>query len=406
MSIGILLFDARDFNAAAKGAPQRLFNVMLGNRAPKPMAADDRFIMAVYSPKGFGIPIPDITYDEIRSDPSWVDAVQDQMLAMTRYDGSSSASLKNAITSVCGVTGIRTGWLAPIGFDLAQHPGLIEQLREQMPQGNGLDFAIMLHDPLTPPTTTQQPPTSDTHDHDSSVNHDDPEQWYRRGERATRDKDFKTAAAWYRMAADAGLARAQIELGDSYMYGVGVAKDEQQARSWYRQAAEQDNLVAQKRLAEALSHDDVAQAAHWYQRAAEQGDAGAMFSLGKHYEEGKGVEKDYGQAAHWYQLATEQGKGVPQYQAACCLGDLYLKHRNANGWETDERPNPLRQWTYEHGEGKNKDAAQAAYWYEKSIVLTPDDDVLDNANYVRDYKLKPLLNRYHFGAAATLSSPS
>lgn len=89
-----------------------------------------------------------------------------------------------------------------------------------------------------------------------------------------------------------------------------------------------------------------------------------------------------------------------------CTASEWQKTSNKPGHGTDGRPNPLRQWTYEHGEGKNKDAAQAAYWYEKSIVLTPDDDVLDNANYVKDYKLKPLLDRYHFGAAANLSSPS
>lgn len=428
MSIGILLFDAADY--MDEGAPQRLYDLMSGKRLPEPVTSDDRFIMAVYSSKGFGIPVPDITYDEIRSDLSWVEAVRDQMFAMNHYDGPSSASLRSAIVNVYGVTGMVEGWLALVGFDLARRPDLLGELRAEVPRG--ISLAIFPHDLLavlpsasvespqavsptrqSTPTTTNDPdpvsrptcrlvPTADVPTapkasetrHESSVSDDGPEEYYRRGEQARQAKDFKTAAEWYELAAIAGLVKAQIRAGDNCMFGVGVPKDEQKARTWYHEAAEQGDLVAQMRLAEALSHDDATQAVYWYRKAAKQGSASAMFSLGVQYEKGEGVGKNYGLAAYWYRSATEQGKGIPQCHAACCLGDMYLKYRDAKGWKTDERQNPFRQWAYEHGEDARKDAEQAAYWYEMSIKLTPSDN--DNASYVKDYKLKPLMDRYHF----------
>ncbi|MGA2964340.1 MAG: tetratricopeptide repeat protein, partial [Candidatus Korobacteraceae bacterium] len=76
--------------------------------------------------------------------------------------------------------------------------------------------------------------------------------------------------------AEAGDARSQRELGNSYLIGVGVPKDESQAAIWYR-------------------------------KAAEHGDAEAQFLLAMLYEQGRGVPKDAGQAAVWYQKSAAKG---------------------------------------------------------------------------------------------------
>ena len=56
--------------------------------------------------------------------------------------------------------------------------------------------------------------------------------------------------------------------------------------------------------------EDVAQ----YTREAERGDAEAQNALGRAYETGRGVDKDYGEALVWYRRAADQGHAEAQYQ--------------------------------------------------------------------------------------------
>lgn len=150
MNIGILLFDANDMAASA---PQWLHTRTLSERlsSSKPVSSDDRFIMAVYSQKGFGIPIPCITYDELHDDQSWAAAVADQGASMNHYEGSSSASLTTAILNACAITGARAGWLAPMGFDLSKYPDLSGKLHAELPRNSGLSFTVFPHDLLAAP---------------------------------------------------------------------------------------------------------------------------------------------------------------------------------------------------------------------------------------------------------------
>lgn len=55
--------------------------------------------------------------------------------------------------------------------------------------------------------------------------------------------------------------------------------------------------------------------------AAEKGDAGAQFSLGFMYSNGKGVPKDYTEAAKWFRKAAGQGEAQAQFN----LGVMYAK---------------------------------------------------------------------------------
>jgi TPR repeat protein len=47
-------------------------------------------------------------------------------------------------------------------------------------------------------------------------------------------QDFKQALAWYRKAAEQGLADAQGNLGCMYYKGQGVQQDSKQAAAWHR----------------------------------------------------------------------------------------------------------------------------------------------------------------------------
>ncbi len=86
-------------------------------------------------------------------------------------------------------------------------------------------------------------------------------------------QNYAEAVKWYRLAADQGLAMAQIDLGAMYLNGRGVPQD-------------------------------LPEAAKWYRLAAEQGYADAQFALGVFYEDGIGVPKDVILALMWYSLAA------------------------------------------------------------------------------------------------------
>ena len=61
-------------------------------------------------------------------------------------------------------------------------------------------------------------------------------------------KDNKKAAEYYLKAANVGHAEAQYSLGFCYMYGYGVNKDLQKAREWFTKAAAQGHQQARNVL--------------------------------------------------------------------------------------------------------------------------------------------------------------
>ena len=89
-------------------------------------------------------------------------------------------------------------------------------------------------------------------------------------------QDYSEAAKWYRLAADQGLAEAQIDLGRLYEDGHGVPQDYTEAAKWYR-------------------------------LAAEQGQADAQFGLGVLYRDGTGVIQSYIDAHMWFNIAASAG---------------------------------------------------------------------------------------------------
>jgi TPR repeat protein len=60
--------------------------------------------------------------------------------------------------------------------------------------------------------------------------------------------DAEQAFQWCGAAAEQGLAEAQLQLGDLYRAGLGVAEDLAIAHAWYEKAAAQDNTEAATRL--------------------------------------------------------------------------------------------------------------------------------------------------------------
>jgi len=113
-------------------------------------------------------------------------------------------------------------------------------------------------------------------------------------------------------AAEQGDSEAQTTLGNMYLHGQGVAKNDEQAVHWLRKAANQGCAVGQNNLGIMYDHgkgvaknDD--QALYWYRKAAEQGNMQGQYNLGAMYYHGQGVAKNDEQAMKWYRKAAAQG---------------------------------------------------------------------------------------------------
>lgn len=135
--------------------------------------------------------------------------------------------------------------------------------------------------------------------------------------------------AQIKIAAEQGDPAAQLKLAERYYSHADLYN----AEVWFRKAALQGLAEAQYRLAGVLSlqvshkendkpvtrKPNPEEAVGWNQRAANQGHAGAQSSLGRAYQDGKGVKQDYVQAYKWYELATRNKNYSASYRDALIL---------------------------------------------------------------------------------------
>ena len=175
------------------------------------------------------------------------------------------------------------------------------------------------------------------------------------------------AVRLFRLAAEQGNTKAQLCLGNMYMEGRGVAKDCKEAVRLIRTSAENYNREAQYKLGAMLYKGEVVErnfeeAAGWFRRVAYSDDADkktrtkAQFQLGWMSTDGEGVEKNLSDACKWFEMAAENGDSDAQFN----LGALYTKG----------------------GEGLTPDRAKAKKWFEKAAAQG-------------DEKAKAALKRYY-----------
>jgi len=121
--------------------------------------------------------------------------------------------------------------------------------------------------------------------------------------------------------ANAGDPAAEVQVGEAYEAGNGVAQDLNQAAAWYLKAAKQNNIPGELHLA-VLYRDgggntfprDLTKAAAWYLKAAGQGDVGAQGTMGMLYTLGVGVPRSDVEAYFWLDLASSvQGPDQARY---------------------------------------------------------------------------------------------
>jgi TPR repeat protein len=127
-------------------------------------------------------------------------------------------------------------------------------------------------------------------------------------------KDQTQAVTWLRKAADQNYAAADFQLGLAYnRLFMGDSRDDAQSTGYFRKAADLGYPLAIDALAidykmgwDGLTRDPV-QAAAWYEKSAAKGDTFAMSSLADLYEKGDGVPKDGAKAFSWRLKMAETG---------------------------------------------------------------------------------------------------
>lgn len=129
--------------------------------------------------------------------------------------------------------------------------------------------------------------------------------------------------------------------------------------------------------AAAYEAGDYDKARRIWQPLAEKGDTQAQRGMGKLYEKGRGVERDYATAVKWYRPAAEKGDAESQYRLSVAygygLGGLKIDEAKAVEWLRKAAENGQKRAQkslargYENGlHGLPRDPKKAKYWYDRS----------------------------------------
>lgn len=132
---------------------------------------------------------------------------------------------------------------------------------------------------------------------------------FKKGNAAFQANEFSKARHLWLPLAEQGHTQAQYAIGRLYEKGKGVERDFATAAKWYRLAAEKDHADSQYRLAVGYAYGlglkkDESLALAWLRKAANNGQKRAQKTLGRAYEEGRlGLTADSDKAKYWYDKA-------------------------------------------------------------------------------------------------------
>ena len=204
------------------------------------------------------------------------------------------------------------------------------------------------------------------------------------------DKDLDKAKFYYRKAIDECsdkiiIGYAQGNLANILWDEIHSESDKSTVIDLYKESIKNGNEVSMYNLGRFFDvgnkvERDYLVAYDYYRMAAEHNYPDAQAELGWMYEKGNGVSRDYYKSVYWYNLAAENNHVV----AMVNLGTHYM---NGNGVECNKEKGfslymkaySLREsdesvsallWlignSYEFGNGVNKDFQQAIMWYKKA----------------------------------------
>lgn len=169
------------------------------------------------------------------------------------------------------------------------------------------------------------------------------------GDEYAEHKAYGEARRWYEKSAAKESKYALQQLGQFFIYGLGVRVNYGRARQYLRKPAHAGYSTAQVLLAH-LYHDgkggprNYSEAMRLYKLAASSKDdetAGmAMNGIGVMYVNGQGVKRNYKKAVRWYRMAVKKGnkfaaRNLAQYRP----GRTYPTRRRSRGGGSSRRRN-------------------------------------------------------------------
>lgn len=191
-------------------------------------------------------------------------------------------------------------------------------------------------------------------------------------------RDEKKAAGWYAKAAAQGVIAAQFQYAMLLMDGRGVDKDEARAFDLMKTAADGGNRLAAFNFAQFLMQREpgargMEKAFAYYEQAARAGLADAQYAMSQAYAHGIGGKPlDEAEARRWLLLAAKQNYDTAQLDLGTWLvegrggpanheeGFAWLKRAAIGGNVAAE--NRLAK-LYRDGIGTPADKVEAAAWY-------------------------------------------
>ncbi|MDF1678028.1 MAG: tetratricopeptide repeat protein [Legionellaceae bacterium] len=167
-------------------------------------------------------------------------------------------------------------------------------------------------------------------------------------------------------------------LGQMYLYGYGVLKNNQRAIQNLKAAAERGFLPAQKLMAryELIHERNPSEAIKWFKKAAESGDLKAQLYCAAAYHFGVGVKKNEDRARRYDILASKQGNSLAQ----ASLAEHFLDSRHSSNkklgmiWlgKALEKKEPEAEYlmaeVYVEGKLAPKDLDEAKRLYDSALA--------------------------------------
>ena len=217
--------------------------------------------------------------------------------------------------------------------------------------------------------------------------------------------DTKGSFPFYLKAANLGHVKAQVIVGKSYLYGIGIEENKKNAFEWFQKAADSEDVEALSLLAECYNEGigtkiDKLKAFEIYNKAftsylcdAKNGDEIAMANVAYYYENGLGVSKNPKKVFEWTKImsnaASVATKSLAQlgfyyeigYGTECDINkssELYAKVVDMSSAE--ELYDIATHFAYSN---KKQEKEQAYKWF---IWAAEKDDVEVIKNIARDYE--------------------
>lgn len=169
----------------------------------------------------------------------------------------------------------------------------------------------------------------------------------------------------------------QIALGERYLEGNVVDKDEKKAIELFEKAANQNNNIGMLKLADCYKKgvgvtQDNAKAFSLYEKSAKMGNIDAMIALSDMYAEGDGIEKNMSKALYWKEKLAFSGNSDAQ---------IYIL---ANQSVEYEKADITADEAYKKGYEsiKEKSYNWAKYCLERAINLGSKDAMLVYAEWL------------------------